>query len=259
MNPVAFTATSSDDYDNMYEYDPYGYTQSYGAAESYAFANMFRAQRNEVISGVGFYCTNPNAYYTIEIYKNSDYLDLPNATPVYVQTGYQGLSGYYTIPLVNPVPVDKNDYFAAVIKMTTPGRWYPVAVEIPIDGYSSAATSWQGQSYISRDGVYWEDFAQIYPNGNVCLKIFTNSNAGSRILPFPDNRGGYYPPPNDLNGDGKYEDIDGNYILDYNDVDVLFENLEFAMTNQPVLPFDFDGNGFIGYGDVSALFEMVWR
>ena len=257
MNPVSFTAASADDYDNMYEYDPYGYCQSYGAAESYAFANVFRAQRNEVISGVGFYSTNPNAYYTIEIYKNSDYLDLENATPVYVQTGYQGLSGYYTIPLVTPVPVNKNDYFAAAIKITTPGRWYPVAVEIPIGGYSSAATSLQGQSYVSKDGVYWEDFAQLYTNGNVCLKVFTNGNAGSRILPFPNSFGGYYPLSNDLDRDGKYEDIDGNYILDYNDVTVLFENLEFAMTSQPVWAFDFDENGFIGYGDVSTLLEMV--
>ena len=259
MNPVAFTAASVHDYDNIYQYDPFGNTQSYGAAESYAFANVFRSERDEVISGVGFYCTNPNAFYTIEIYASSDYIDLETATPISVQTGYQGLSGYYPTQLINPVSIKKHDYFAAVIRMTTPGRWYPVAVEVPIEGYSSGATAGPHQSYVSKDGAYWEDFASLELNGNVCLKVFTTTYAKDTIMPFPNGVGGYYPPPNDLDGDGRYEDIDGNFMFDGNDVEVFFANLDFAMSKQPVYAFDFDKSGFIGYGDVQALFEMVWR
>jgi PKD repeat protein len=143
--------------------------------------------------------------------------------------------------------------------MTTPERWYPVAIEVPIEGYSPDATARLGQSYVSKDGVKWEDLTQLISNGNVCLKVFTNSFTGDRILPFPNGNGGYYPLPNDLNGDGRYEDIDGNFVLDQHDVDVFFENLEFVMSKQPVYAFDFDGNGFIGYGDVQALSAMVWR
>jgi len=254
---TSFTASSAHDYDNIYQYDPLGHTQSYGAAESYAFANVFRAERDEVISGVGFYCTNPNAFYTIEIYASSDFIDLETATPVSVQTGHQGLSGYYTIPLINPVSIKKGDDFAAVIRMTTPGRWYPVAVEVPIEGYSSTATARGGQSYVSKDGVTWEDLTLLQPNANVCLKVFTQSFTGERILAFPDGSGGSYPLPNDLNGDGRYEDIDGNFVLNENDVDVFFTNLEFVMSRQPVFAFDFDGNGFIGFGDVHALSDML--
>jgi hypothetical protein len=256
---VSFKASSVHNYDNVYQHDPLGHVGSYGAEESYAFANVFRSDRDEIISGVGFYCTNPNAFYTIEIYTSPDYIDLETATPISVQTGYEGLSGYYTIPLINPVSVQKGHDFAAVIRMTTPGRWYPVAVEIPIEGYSSDATSLRGQSYVSKDGVAWEDFSLLEPNGNVCLKVFTRAFTGNRILPFPNGAQGHYPPPNDLDGDGRYEDIDGNFVFDQRDLDVFFANLEFVMREQPVYAFDFDQNGFIGYGDVQALSEMVWR
>ena len=259
MSPVSFTASSVIDYDNVYQYDPFGYTQSYGASESYAFANVFYAERDEIISEVGFYCTNPNAYYTIEIYASSDYINLGNATPISVQTGYEGLSGYYTIPLINPVSIQKYDYFAAVIRMTTPGRWYPVAVEIPIEGYSSDANAAQGQSYVSKDGVTWEDFTVLQPRSNVCLKVYTMSNPRNLVIAFPTMTGGYYPLPHDLNRDGLYEDIDGNYLFDYADVEVFSENIDFAMVNQPVYGFDFDRNGVIGPEDVQALFEMVSR
>lgn len=221
MNPVSFTASGVDDYDNIYQYDPLGYTQSYGEAESYAFANIFHAQRDEIISAVGFYCTNPNAHYTIEIYASSDYLDLETATPVSVQTGYEGLSGYYTIALVDPVSIKKYDFFAAVIRMTTPGRWYPVAVEVPIEGYSSGATAVQGQSYVSKDGVIWEDFAILHPHGNVCLKVFTTSYARGQNMASQNEMGGYYPWLSDPNENERYEDIDGNYQFEYYDNQLL--------------------------------------
>lgn len=219
MNPVSFIASGVDEYDNVYQYDPLGYTQSYGEAESYAFANIFHAQRDEVISAVGFYCTNPNAHYTIEIYVSSDYLDLKTATPISVQTGYEGLSGYYTIPLVEPVSIKKYDFFAAVIRMTTPGRWYPVAVEIPIEGYSSGATAMQGQSYVSKDGVTWEDFTMLQPQGNVCLKVFTTSDARRQNMAVQNEVEEYYSFPNDSNKNEneKYEDRDGNYQVEYID------------------------------------------
>ena len=221
MNPVSFTASTEDAYDNIYQYDPLGYTQSYGEAESYAFANIFRAGRDEVISAVGFYCTNPNAYYTIEIYASSDYLDLETQEPISVQTGYEGLSGYYTIPLVNPVSVKKYDFFAAVIRMTTPGRWYPVAVEVPVEGYSSGATAMQGQSYVSKDGIIWEDFAILQPRGNVCLKVFTSSPARDQNMTLQNEMERDYPLSNVPNENEAHKDITGNYLLDYNDGYVL--------------------------------------
>jgi hypothetical protein len=78
-----------------------------------------------------------------------------------------------------------------------------------------------------------------------------------KISPFPDGAGGHYPIPTDPNGDGRFEDINGNGWLEFEDPLILLRNMEFAMKNEPVLQFDFDRSGFIGYGDVVALQGMV--
>ena len=77
------------------------------------------------------------------------------------------------------------------------------------------------------------------------------------ITAFPRPDGGNYPIPTDQDNDGRFEDVDGNKMLDFKDPSVLLNNLEFAMKKEPVLQFDFDGSGFIGYDDVVALQKMV--
>lgn len=77
------------------------------------------------------------------------------------------------------------------------------------------------------------------------------------ITPFPKPDGGNYSMPTDPNGDGRFEDINGNGWLEYEDPVILLKNMNFAMKKEPVLQFDFDGSGFIGYGDVVSLQKMV--
>jgi subtilisin family serine protease len=77
------------------------------------------------------------------------------------------------------------------------------------------------------------------------------------VKQFPDGKGGYYPFPTDPDGDGLYEDINGNGWLEYGDPKLFFDQMIFAMKGEPVGQFDFDGNGFIGFGDVVALYQMV--
>ncbi|WP_159077035.1 sialate O-acetylesterase [Halococcoides cellulosivorans] len=57
----------------------------------------------------------------------------------------------------------------------------------------------------------------------------------------------------DPDGDGLYEDINGNRQLDFPDVNLLFQNTDD--TNDA--KFDFDGDGDVDMQDVLALFEMV--
>jgi len=77
------------------------------------------------------------------------------------------------------------------------------------------------------------------------------------VKPFPDGKGGYYPAPTDPNNDGLFEDINGNGWLEYEDTKVLFEQIQYAMREEPIGQFDFDGSGFIGCGDVVTLYQMV--
>jgi hypothetical protein len=56
--------------------------------------------------------------------------------------------------------------------MTTPGYKFPIPVEEPIGGYSSAATANAGESYTGTDGTTWQDVTTSFPNTNVCIKAY---------------------------------------------------------------------------------------
>ena len=77
------------------------------------------------------------------------------------------------------------------------------------------------------------------------------------ILPFPNPVGGTFPAPTDLDGDGLYEDLDGNGFVGFNDVVIYYQNMDFIERNQPLAAFDYDGSGFIGFNDVVWLYQRV--
>lgn len=91
------------------------------------------------------------------------------------------------------------------------------------------------------------------------------SNWASKILsvssarPFPNPNGGFFPLPTDPNNDGKYEDIDGNGRIGFNDVAVYYQNMSDIGKEMygPVALFDYDNNGFIGFNDVVKLYYMM--
>jgi PKD repeat protein len=63
--------------------------------------------------------------------------------------------------------------------------------------------------------------------------------------------------PQDLNHDGLYEDIDGNGALDFNDVVLFFNQMDWIADNEPVSAFDFDRNGQIDFNDIVMLFNEL--
>ena len=65
-----------------------------------------------------------------------------------------------------------------MVRLQTPNYEYPIAIEYPLDGYSSQATASAGQSYVSSTGSTWTDLTSIYSNTNSCLKVYT-VNAGT--------------------------------------------------------------------------------
>ena len=60
-----------------------------------------------------------------------------------------------------------------MVKLTTPGYRYPVAIEYPLAGFSSKASAHSGESYVSSTGTLWTDISTVYTNTNVCLKALT--------------------------------------------------------------------------------------
>jgi S-layer protein (TIGR01567 family) len=63
--------------------------------------------------------------------------------------------------------------------------------------------------------------------------------------------------PGDPDGDGLYEDINGNGRKDFNDVVLFFDHLEWTMDNEPVESFDFNYNGRIDFADIIELYEEI--
>ncbi|WP_173862769.1 alkaline phosphatase PhoX [Salinigranum rubrum] len=61
--------------------------------------------------------------------------------------------------------------------------------------------------------------------------------------------------PQDPDGDGLYEDVNGNGRVDYDDVVTLFNNLENSNVKSNARAFDFNGNEQLDYADLVTLYE----
>jgi PKD repeat protein len=73
------------------------------------------------------------------------------------------------------------------------------------------------------------------------------------LLPLP----GYAKVPTDPDGDGLYEDINGDGAAGFQDVIAYFENLIWIMDNEPTAAFDFNSDGIVNFGDVIELFRQI--
>jgi len=182
-----FSAEGSGNYDHIYQYDPLGWVVSYGEnSETAYFANIFTAQSAEEVTAVSFYTPATDSRYQLSVYKGVKNSPVTSNAEI-SQSGTIGVPGYHTIPLSSPVLLQKGERFSVVVKLTTPGYKYPVAVEYPLSGFSSGARATNGQSYVSSSGTTWTDLNSVYPNTNVCLKAFTiQGSVYPALTPTPD-------------------------------------------------------------------------
>ncbi|OPY36823.1 MAG: PKD domain protein [Methanoregulaceae archaeon PtaU1.Bin059] len=75
------------------------------------------------------------------------------------------------------------------------------------------------------------------------------------VKPFP----GLTDDPTDPDGDYLYEDINGNGRLDYDDIVLYYENMQWIRDQLDVgiEPYDYNGNGRIDYDDVVVLYQEL--
>ena len=71
-------------------------------------------------------------------------------------------------------------------------------------------------------------------------------------VPFP---GGALPL--DTDGDGLYDDTNGNGRMDFADVVLYFNQMSWISVHEPVPAFDYNGNGRIDFADVVWLFTHL--
>jgi hypothetical protein len=88
------------------------------------------------------------------------------------------------------------------------------------------------------------------------------------VATVADNAGGtveFTPPavndqqdlPGDLDGDGLYEDVNGDGNVDSGDAQSLFSNRDADAVQDNVAAFDFNGDGSVNVGDAQALFNAA--
>jgi len=74
-----------------------------------------------------------------------------------------------------------------------------------------------------------------------------------------DLRSGFELYVHDLDGDGLYEDLNGNGRLDFADLIVLFDNMAWLVEDERGLLFDYNRNGKLDYADLLVLFDMIQK
>ncbi len=170
------TAEDLSSYSHVYQYDPLGWVESIGYSGSNTAwaANVFTAEAAETLEAVSFYTPASGTGYEIYIY--TDPVEGPG-NPGGAETSVNGtilLAGYHTVSLESGVLLKPGQNFSVLVKFTTPEYSYPVAVEYPMEGFSSKARAGQGESFFSPDGESWVDTSLAVENMNVCIKAFTN-------------------------------------------------------------------------------------
>lgn len=100
----------------------------------------------------------------------------------------------------------------------------------------------------------WPTFTlqpSISPTFTSTIPIPPTNPVHPQIQPLP----GMDNPPQSIDGDSLYRDINGNYNHDYRDITLYYEQIGWIATNEPLEPFDFNRNGRIDYNDIVTLFE----
>jgi PKD repeat protein len=90
------------------------------------------------------------------------------------------------------------------------------------------------------------------------FNVYMLNISGEEILkvPLPVFLG-YTNPPTDPNQDGRYEDVNGNGIQDFDDVVAYYDNMDWIGNNAPVALFDYNNNNLVDFDDIVKLYDML--
>lgn len=171
-NLVYTKAKKVDPDERLYQTDLCGWVGQIGYSRETAYgANVYAAQREEILEAVGFYATGQDTSY--EIYVDT-VVDDPKEMKhrMLAAKGTVRNSGYYTISLDEEVILKAGQRFAVILKVTTPGAVHPLAIEYQADDATREADLTDGEGYISATGQRWESTETVH-GCNLCLKAYT--------------------------------------------------------------------------------------
>jgi C1A family cysteine protease len=180
---AVFTGEPTNNYSEIYQYDPLGWVVNYGYGMSVGWgANIFTALSSNSLKAVSTYAASTNCAYTIYVYANITAGNPVSGSLMATKSGIFPSAGYYTIPLDELVPLTPGQQFSVVVRYETPGYNYPIPAEEIYTGYSSGATSSPGQSFISSSGTSWTDISASSYKTNICIKAFAQASGIQLII-----------------------------------------------------------------------------
>ena len=141
--------------------------------ESMYGANVFTAEKNEDVVAAAFYATAPDTeykIYVVEHFVNEHSFDKKTL----VAEGVLEDAGYYTIDFEQAISVKKEQKYAVVVYVKTPGATHPMAIEYDSgDKFLDNIILDDGEGYISYTGNQFINVKEKQ-DCNLCIKAFTN-------------------------------------------------------------------------------------
>lgn len=164
-----------DNYDHIYQSDLCGWVGKLGYDKEDIYgANVYSAEQKEKICAAGFYTTGLDTAY--ELYIVNNFVDENSFDKrKKVASGVLEQAGYYTIDFDIPIEVKKDEKYAVLLYLKTPGSDLPMAVE-----YDSGTSFMQdvdledGEGYISHNGRTFVNVKEKM-NCNLCIKAFSKN------------------------------------------------------------------------------------
>lgn len=173
-NVVYTRIEDTDNYDNIYQSDLCGWRGNLGFEKEEIYgANVFTAEKDEMVAAAGFYATSADTEY--EVYIVNDFQNEASLTTrTQVASGTLEQAGYYTIDFEQEISVKAGEKFAVMLYLKTPGSQYPLAIEYDSqESYMDSVDLDDGEGYISYTGNKFINVKEKR-DCNLCIKAFTN-------------------------------------------------------------------------------------
>ena len=176
VHSVAYTKVEgTNNYNNIYQSDLCGMVGMLGYGKEIAyFANVYTAEKDELIKAVGMYAVDKDTDYSVYVVPDFETEQSLNKRGEPLISGSFKNAGYYTVDFNEPIKVNKGDKFAIVVKINTPNCKRPVAVEYVSSYQTETVDLTDGEGYISLRGIEWEN-TETNQKCNICLKVYTDN------------------------------------------------------------------------------------
>ncbi len=212
MGAVSFQRVEPLAYDHIYYHDYHGWRDTLKDCTE-AF-NAFTATDCQTIRAVSFYTAADYVTYTVKVYgrfEDGELLD-----ELSTESGAIDYTGFHTIDLTTPVPLEPDDDFYIYLRLSAGGHPYDRTSDVPVllgklsaesgpddvQGLSASdywrlgklnleaylgtivtSASSPGQSYC-RSGSMWLDLYDLDNTANFCIKALANKTVLQAVSPL---------------------------------------------------------------------------